>query len=546
MLVDLLQSCLSAEIRSQAVPMVGSAPQGTLHCWDDIKAAGTTHHSSDHETKLKRQRLCLISLSNTIHISKNHNETANHYRTMVAGSSLRRPPKPTHQHSTKSINDDEQTSLALRSKRIRAVTITEQDHNHKRRRLSATRPQPLHIPLRGKAIFSQAQAQSDPSPATPSKPIESPLLTGLPQYDQIRKIEQKAIKAIQTNAVHPSKQDDQRKLRKHGGMRGNTELAQYFPNFEEMLSLDPPDPSEYTFSCVRPACLLRQDTLTGKTNIILIDDTPDYVSPLPRQDPFGSRKSLHKTTIIDLPVSASLKKGPAIDPMNEDIYLKVHRKHERHEKTMKNGDREKSQHEKYQLERLLDELRGPDWLKTLGVSGITDTEKKRYEPKRVLFVRETQKMIEKFIRYKEQEKRMRIEREQELREEAAEAEERELEGDSLRSISTQPPNSSEIDALASQQLLEEVKSASKRKKTVIQEVVIVPPVYKPFTSFFEKRHIRDAAVSGRQRGRTILAFGCPVPDLEEQEFSLPDDILTEDAIRVSQRSRRRKRRDIDE
>lgn len=234
--------------------------------------------------------------------------------------------------------------------------------------------------------------------------------------------------------------------------------------------------------------------------------------------------------------------------MGEEVYLKIHRKAERHEKQMKNGDRERAQHEKYQLERLFDDLRGPDWLKTLGISGITETEKKRYEPKRALFIRETQALINKFKWWKEEEKRRKVEREQALAEEAAELEDIASRSTSRRSASTQPPNSSELDALASQQLLEEAKSANKRRKIIPQEEPPPPPpppVHKPFESFFDKKHLRDAAVSGRQRGRTILAFGLPVPELEDYDFELPEDILTEDAIKASQRSRRRKRRDTE-
>ncbi len=299
--------------------------------------------------------------------------------------------------------------------------------------------------------------------------------------------------------------------------------------------------------------------MTSRTKVTLVDDTPNYEPPPPKQDPFGSRKPLHNVTLVDVPIPKLAKKAIVDDPMSEDVYLKVHRKNERHEKQMKNGDREKAQHEKYQLERLLEELRGPDWLKTLGISGITETEKRQYEPKRLLFIHETRELIKKFNTWKEDEKRRKLEREQELREEAAEAGEQEQQSASAsqRSASTQPPNSSEIDALASQQLLEEVKSATnKRKKTTansaavpVEVVNMLPPpplVYIPFTSFFEKRHLRDAAVSGRQRGRTVLAFGHPVPETDEQEFTLSDDVLTEDAIRASQRSRRRRRRDVDE
>lgn len=238
--------------------------------------------------------------------------------------------------------------------------------------------------------------------------------------------------------------------------------------------------------------------------------------------------------------------------------------------TDENGDRERAQHEKYQLEKLLDDLRGPDWLKTLGITGITDTEKKRYEPKRLLFIRETQALIDKFKRWKEEEKRRKLEKEQALLEEELENmsgdsdSESESESESVGSsdnegsvqtMSSQAPNSSELDALASQQLIEEANSAIKRKRPVMSRPAEStpppllppppPPPPKPFVSFFEKRHLRDAAVAGRQRGRIILAFGIPVPEFFESDFDLPQDVLTDEAIKQSQRSRRRIRRAVD-
>lgn len=67
-------------------------------------------------------------------------------------------------------------------------------------------------------------------------------------------------------------------------------------------------------------------------------------------------------------------KATSFNPLNEDVYLKIHSKAEKHEKQMKNSYRERAQHEKYQLEMLLDDLRCPDYLKTLGITGVTDTE----------------------------------------------------------------------------------------------------------------------------------------------------------------------------
>ncbi|OCT48884.1 hypothetical protein CLCR_04814 [Cladophialophora carrionii] len=493
-------------------------------------------------------------------------------------SSLRRPDLRGHSHSHKPsasrssspINDEPppllprsgNEGIALRSKRLRAATVSTPEHDLKRRRLSSTkgeRPQ-LRIPLRSRGGLPKVLPQPPPAAAATLRPpqaanaanastshistlqpLDSPTSPSeKPQYDQIRIIEEKA-KASITEGNAATIHEDRRKLRSEdGGSRAKTELAQYFPDFEEMLSLKPPDP----------------EALTVKTKVVLVDDTPDFRPKPSRPDPFGAHKPLHNTQIIQLGgIGGVASSDASVDPLNDDVYLKIHGKAERHEKQIKNSDRERAQHEKYQLEKLLGDLRGPDWLKTLGITGVTDTEKKRYEPKRALFIRETQALIDKFKRWKEEEKRRKLEREQELLE-AAMDEDREAdegedgdeavesdasEGDSIDTASTQAPNSSELDALASQQLIEEAKIAIKRKKPSPAKVADPPPP-RPFVSFFDKRHLRDAAVAGRQRGRTLLAFGLPVPELVEKDFEPPDDILTDEAIRLNQRSRRRMRR----
>lgn len=504
---------------------------------------------------------------------------------MVVGSrsSLRRPTRRSHKspRSSSPLIDEkpplpphpQNDGIALRSKRLRTATITGQEQILKRRRLSTNKSEipELRIPLRNRLgvpkVISPAPALT-PNLSPPKLPGNTALITQpidspseKPQYDQIRIIEERARASIQGGSLSTT-QDERRKLRSEdGGSRAKTELAQYFPDFEEMLSLKPVDPGQ---------CVLKSrsdvetnaglEALTVRSKVVLVDDTPDFEPNPPKPDPFGAHKPLYNTEFIQLTRRGLSTDPAASNPLNEDVYLKIHSKAERHEKQMKNSDREKAQHEKYQLEKLLDDLRGPDWLKTLGITGITETEKKRYEPKRILFIRETQALIDKFKRWKEEEKRRKLEREQALLEETMEEDEEEQEqeheGDadrsssledeeSVDSASTQAPNSSEIDALASQQLIEEAKNANKRKKPV-KLPVLEPPIPKPFVSFFDKRHLRDAAVAGRQRGRTILAFGHPVPDLLEEEFELPDGILTEEAIRASQRHRRRMRREVNE
>jgi hypothetical protein len=325
------------------------------------------------------------------------------------------------------------------------------------------------------------------------------------------------------------------------------------------------------------------ETLTPKTQLTLIDDLPESSlgnSHLnPNYDPFGATKPLHNAQIIDLTSLVISPRRPAHDPLDAEIYYKAHRKAERAEKSARNSERERAQHEKVQLDRLLDGLKGPDWLKVMGITGVTESEKKLYEPKRALFTREVMALIKKFEDWKEEEKRQKERKKQELREveeqeviddeDAAEAadDEESAEDEDEDEVESQPPaqhtsagsvsnydgaadySSHEVDALAARQLHQETTFTApgpKKKPEPDASMAPVlpppPPPYKPFKSFYSKRHLRDAAVAGHRRGRTITAFGEPVPELDDHEFELPPTILTEDAVRASSRRKRRQRR----
>ena len=320
--------------------------------------------------------------------------------------------------------------------------------------------------------------------------------------------------------------------------------------------------------------------MTPKAHIVLIDDTPNFVPPRARlaptdarlSDPFGANKPPHNAKVLDFSsVPASVRRSKK-DPLHKDIFLRAHKRPERQEKQMKNIEKEKALHEKFQLDRLLEELKGPDWLRVMGISGITESEKKLYEPKRVLFIREITAMIEKHKQWKEEEKRRKIDREQallaqeeEFEEEPAveeESDDVEIEGDmeiantehdqddddNEQSVSVSPgadpPSTNDLDVLAARQLLQEANSASHGKKapgTLPSKPSELVP-YRPFTSFYNKKHLRDAAVAGHRRSRTVTAFGEPVPEMEDIEFQLPDSILNEETIKACGRRKRRERR----
>lgn len=113
-------------------------------------------------------------------------------------------------------------------------------------------------------------------------------------------------------------------------------------------------------------------------------------------------------------------------------------------------------HEKVQLERLLDGLLGHDWLRVMGVTGVTDGERKDWEPKRAYFIDEVRALVDKFRQWKEEEKRVRMEKDR-AREET---EDRGTEGAEEDAASNGPP-SSDVDAWAARQLHQEAASQQK-------------------------------------------------------------------------------------
>lgn len=250
--------------------------------------------------------------------------------------------------------------------------------------------------------------------------------------------------------------------------------------------------------------------------------------------------TLNDATRIDL--SAMDKRSVTRDPMSDAVYLKAHRRAERQEKQLRNIEKERAMHEKVQLERLLDGLRGHDWLRVMGISGITDTEKKAYEPKRDYFIREVLILLEKFREWKEEEKRRKVEKEESMLDEDEDQEE---DGsDEGVESDDDPPDYIDAEALATQ-FHEEATLATKApptKRSHRAKAPSAPPVPKPFTSFYSKPYLRDAAISKHRRGRARFAFGQPLPEPVERDFGLPEDILSPEAIDGVRRSRRAKRR----
>jgi hypothetical protein len=199
-------------------------------------------------------------------------------------------------------------------------------------------------------------------------------------------------------------------------------------------------------------------------------------------------------------------------------------------------------HEKVQLERLLEGLKGPDWLRVMGVTGITEGEQRDWKPKRDYFIREVDILVEKFRLWKEEEKRLRLEKERAREEEEDDDED----DDGLDEDDDAGATSSDIDASAARQLQLEAgitPRAVPKRRPPPMETFDPPSPERPFVSFYSKPHLRAAAMGSGRHGRNVTAFGRAIPDFEEHEFTLPDDYITADAIRANARKRRRMNRE---
>lgn len=156
-------------------------------------------------------------------------------------------------------NPEHDDTSSSRSKRSRMTSVSEHESIQKRRRLGRNPDlPPVHIPLRGRAApdgLSQSfqgnvtRNTGVPPPLTThdssisNSPLNSPAYR--PQYDQFKRIEEKAQRVAKKNLHNEGSRDDKRTLRsEHGSTRSKTELAQYFPTFDDMLSLEPADPGE--------------------------------------------------------------------------------------------------------------------------------------------------------------------------------------------------------------------------------------------------------------------------------------------------------------
>lgn len=243
------------------------------------------------------------------------------------------------------------------------------------------------------------------------------------------------------------------------------------------------------------------------------------------------------------------------DPLADILFEPAHKRAERVERSIRNTEKGRAQHERDQIVRLLDSLLGHDWLRVLGVNSIIDAKKKEYEPARQYFIKGCQNILAKFRNWSLEEKRRKQERDRML---AERAEEEESDSDSepeheesAGERKGQTRSTSESSSCPAKQLREEAMARSKvaakapkRSRPTAPRPPPKPPgPPKEFTSFFSKKYERDSALHHHRRaGRKVLAWGHPVPDVPESDFMLPEVYRDAETLRMRARQKRRDKR----
>lgn len=363
-------------------------------------------------------------------------------------------------------------------------------------------------------------------------------------------------------ADEASLKDGRRKLRSQEGTKFKSELSAYFPEYDEIIGNVPKEERKF-YNEIRDSsyCLLScLEFLEADTPIIIIDSSkPSSKHPRTpkkkeqnteyavKEYPSSLFSNLHGTRFVDFSQFTPIKCDE--DPLSEEHFKALHKRPERQEKAVRNADKSRAQHERDSVIRLMEGLQGPDWLKTLGVSGITESRKKEFDSARQYFIKGCETILEKFRMWKDDEKQRKLKKERAIAEAQAKAEaesQEDEESDSDLESNGDPPNLSDIDASAARQLQDEaIASVTPRRRSRTYSVVTAAPIAeKEFTSFFTKPYLREASLGKHRRsGRGVAAFGHPVPELPEvADFDLPGEYLDEDTLKAHARKKRKERR----
>ncbi|KAI5467594.1 something about silencing, SAS, complex subunit 4-domain-containing protein [Mariannaea sp. PMI_226] len=372
----------------------------------------------------------------------------------------------------------------------------------------------------------------------------------------------------------PSDTRDQgRKLRSQEATRFRSELSAYFPEYDEVIGNEPRE--QHLLNVDTPIVIIDSNARRAIGNSQRATQRPRYTDRTTQHPVRGYGDALFSELFdaqrIDFSfLEAQFKNKALEDPLPDAFFRPIHKRAERLERSIRNTEKGRAQHEKDQIIRLLEGLQGHDWLRVMGVSGITETKKKAFEPARDHFIKGCQAILDKFRNWILEEKRRKQEKEKALAERAEEEGEGPVQSDEEMPEDETGREDSIDSATPAKQLREEALArskgsgkTSKRQRSTPQPPAKPPaskaaapkpadsktPLPKPpeppkeFKSFFSKRYERDGALKRHRRaGRKVMAWGHVIPEIPQLDFSLPEEYRDSEMMKARERRKRRDRR----
>ncbi|KAI2638557.1 hypothetical protein GGS21DRAFT_488649 [Xylaria nigripes] len=451
---------------------------------------------------------------------------------------------------------------------------------------AATTAPPTHQPATTTTTATATVTATVNTTKVTTKPANTTKTTATSKEHGLTRHREKVINGIrhELDRLQPSSADTStatgpsgRKLRSQEATRFKSELSAYFPEYDEVIGNDPKE--HHILNVDTPIIIL--DTEHAPSSPSLSSAAAIHTRPhLNTVRTYSNHlfTDLDNSQIVNFDYPETQSIGNELeDPLPDSLFSPAHIKAQRLEKSIRNTERGRAQHEKDRIIRLLGDLQGHDWLRTMGVNGVTESRRKSFEPARDHFIKGCQAILDKFRLWSQEEKRRKLERERALVAETDEEDEEDgkddedvnsddgvdtdslddvamvdvadQSGDHVASEGGEPLEDSDIDAAARQLLDEAMQRVRHAASALTRRSRGEPPPTVPehppreFTSFFAKRHQREAALNkGRRRGRTVLAWGHPIPEISESDFQLPEICLDDDTLKAHERRKRRDRR----
>ncbi|KAK4105439.1 hypothetical protein N658DRAFT_462707, partial [Parathielavia hyrcaniae] len=294
------------------------------------------------------------------------------------------PPKPPTSHRPLPANGPKPTRASAREQPS-LTKHQEKVANGLKHELDRLRPNEADTKDQGRKLRSQTRF--------------SELSAYFPEYDQVMGNEPKETHLLNLDTPilvdlsDPTSSLPQQLQQPHPSITTTPSTKYPIRSYSDALFIDLHDAQRIDFSFLTNNNNHHNSNNNNSTNINTTNRPPTRTS--------------HKTTTTTTAAAAATTDHD--DPLPDTLYWPLHRREARSERSMRNTEKGRAQHERDQIARLLDALQGHDWLRVLGVSGATESKRQAFQPAREYFVGGCEAILDKFRRWAAEEKRRRLE-----------------------------------------------------------------------------------------------------------------------------------------